>query len=302
MTKYDIAFLTESRYIDPNPTDPYKMAVLEEDKLLSRELDERGLSSIRVDWADSSFDWSSVRFGMFRSTWDYFYRYDEFQSWLSRMEGSMAFINTLPQVRWNMDKHYLLDLESKGLSIVPTTYVEAGEKTTLEQVYKMSSAEKIIIKPAISGTARHTYLIHQENLVRHEHVFQDLIQNECMLVQPFIENIAKKGEVSFVAFEGKFSHAVLKKAREGDFRVQSDFGGTIHTYNASREEVKFVEKTIAACDTVPTYARVDIAIDDKDEMVLVELELIEPDMWLRTNPGSAEKLIEAVTRHLQNSG
>jgi hypothetical protein len=295
MTEIDIVLLTESRYIDANPSESYKKDVLKEDHVLSSALEKRGFSTLRVSWTDPDFDWSSAKFLMFRSIWDYFYHFEQFKLWLQNREGEGKFINVLPQVRWNVDKHYLKDLEDKGISIVPTKYLEAGNALGLTQVFNDHPSDKLIIKPAVSGTARHTYLITRSNVSAHERIFNELIGKESMLVQPFLKNIADQGEVSLVLFEGNYSHAILKKAKPGDFRVQGDFGGTLHAYNPSDEEIHFAKKVVETCDPIPVYARVDVARDDNNEMVLVELELIEPDLL---NPGSEEKLAQAVKNHI----
>ncbi|MEO9475373.1 MAG: hypothetical protein ABJG41_07550 [Cyclobacteriaceae bacterium] len=301
MPKTDILLVTEERYIHPNPTDAYKKEVLEEDRLLSGALLELGLTSQRANWADQNVDWSAANYIIFRSTWDYFYRFEEFQKWLQRIDGQVKTINPLSQIKWNMDKHYLQDLATKGVRIVPTRFVEAGEKTTLRAAFEEGSYTRAIIKPAVSGTARHTYLIDNANIEAHEEVFQKLIKEECMLIQPFLKNIAEQGEVSFVVFDGKFSHAVLKKAKVGDFRVQSDFGGTVEEYQASKEEIEFAENAVTVCEVRPIYARVDLAWDDQGKMSLVELELIEPDMWLRQHTGSAERYAAAIHAHLKQT-
>lgn len=299
MEEINIALITESRYIDPNPSDDYKKDVLHEDRVLSEALAKKGITTVRVDWADQKFDWSRVQYAMFRSTWDYFYRIEEFKLWLAAAGNDIELINPLSLINWNLDKHYLKDLSLKGVPIVPTLFVEQGEAFNLIEYYRECESDKLIIKPAISGTARHTYLIDESNLNEHEPIFKKLINEECMLIQPYLSNIANEGEVSFLVFGGEYSHSVLKKAKTGDFRVQSDFGGTVHAYIASKEEIKFVRDVITACEKVPVYARVDVARDDNGNMVLVELELIEPDMWLRLNEGSSEKLSEAIFGYIK---
>lgn len=298
MLKYDIALLTEARHADTAPLDSYQQDVLNEDKVLAEELLKYGLTCVRVDWADETFDWTHVKYGMLRSTWDYFYKIDKFKTWLSSVEKNIKLINPITLVRWNIDKHYLIDLERQGVSIVPTTFVEKGESADLKEIYTSHESEKIIVKPAISGSSRHTYLVDNSNVNQVASVFQKLMTNECMLIQPFISTIAEYGEVSFLVFDGIFSHAILKKSKEGDFRVQSDFGGSLHHYQASKEEIIFAETVVAKCDQVPVYARVDVAKDQNGKMLLVELELIEPDMWLRLNEGSASKLAKAVKQHI----
>jgi len=121
-------------------------------------------------------------------------------------------------------------------------------------------------------------------------LFKNLVQNHDMLVQLFQKNILNFGEISLMMIDGKYSHAVLKKAKIGDFRVQDDFGGTVSQYQPSKKEIQFGENTINKLSFKPIYARVDIIIDNNNNLALSELELIEPEMWFRFFPSSAKKL------------
>ena len=197
-----------------------------------------------------------------------------------------------------MDKHYLNDLEDAGVNIVKTNFIEIGDTRTLKQAIVDSGWEHVILKPAVSGGARHTYKIKPGESNQHEAIFAALIAKEAMLIQPFLHNIMKKGEVSFMVFGGKYSHAVLKKAKAGDFRVQDDHGGTVHPYKASPEEIKFVQNVMAKCKTMPVYGRVDVTWDNDDNLALVELEIIEPELWFRKSESSPKMLAEAVVHFM----
>jgi glutathione synthase/RimK-type ligase-like ATP-grasp enzyme len=161
--------------------------------------------------------------------------------------------------------------------------------------------QKTILKPAVSGAARHTYLLTPDTLVSQEAVFRQLVTHEAMLLQPFQEDIVTRGEVSLMVFGGVYSHAVLKVAKQGDFRVQDDFGGSVHDYQATPEEIAFAEQAVAACDTMPLYARVDILTDNEGQIALGELELIEPELWFRNNPAAADSLAVAVKTYLSTA-
>jgi len=152
----------------------------------------------------------------------------------------------------------------------------------------------IILKPCISGASRHTYKLNKDNITAHEDIFQSLILKEAMMLQPFQRDIVEKGEVSLMVMGGEFTHAVLKVAKAGDFRVQDDFGGTVNVYDPSPEEMAFAESAVAACSPQPTYARVDIIKDNNGELAVIELELIEPELWFRLNPNAAKVLAEAL--------
>jgi len=197
-----------------------------------------------------------------------------------------------------MDKHYLKDLEDAEINIVKTYFVEVGDKRTLKDVITASGWEHVILKPAVSGGARHTYNIKPGKSAQYEAIYKELIAEEAMLIQPFINSIMEKGEVSFMVFGGTYSHAVLKKAKAGDFRVQDDHGGTVHHYEASPEEIEFVQNVMAKCKTMPVYGRVDVAWDNDGELALVELEIIEPELWFRESENSAVMLADAVVDYL----
>lgn len=299
MKKFDITLLTEGRYENPQDPDWYVQNILKEDNLVQRALEARGLKVARVDWASSNFDWSSTKYVLFRSTWDYFHRFKEFSVWLTNTSKVTQFINSLDTIRWNMDKHYMADLDEKGVNIPPTIFIEKGESTTLMELHQQNDWNETILKPAISGGARHTYKLTPDILAKYEDIFQKLIKHETMLLQPFQHNIATLGEVSLMVMGGQYTHGVLKVAQPGDFRVQDEFGGTVHNYEPNKAEIKFAEKAVAACPTLPYYARVDIFTDNNGQIALGELELIEPELWFREKPEAAETLAEAIVRDLQ---
>ena len=163
---------------------------------------------------------------------------------------------------------------------------------------KKHSLDTFVIKPCISGAARHTYKISQENITAHEELFSELIANEAMIIQPFQKNIVKKGEISMMVVDGKFTHAVLKIAKPGDFRVQDDFGGTVSDYTPTQEEITYAENAVKSCPEMPIYARVDVFLDNENKLALAELELIEPELWFRNHPKAAHKLAKAIKERI----
>lgn len=290
----DVVILTESKYINPKKIDWYIQQVLDEDALLQTALEKKGLKVCKKDWADKDFDWTTTKYAIFRTTWDYFDRFEEFFLWLKETKHKTNFINSSEIINWNIDKHYLQDLANNNINIAPTLFVEKGDNTTLEQLFKRTNWKEVVIKPAISGAARHTYRINPSNCYNIENVFQELIKDEAMLFQEFLSNITEKGEISLVMIDGKCTHAVKKKAKTGDFRVQDDHGGTVEIHNASKQEIEFAEMCIEKCPYNPLYARVDIVYDNNNLLSLCELELIEPELWFRNNPKAAEELANSI--------
>jgi glutathione synthase/RimK-type ligase-like ATP-grasp enzyme len=210
----------------------------------------------------------------------------------------VSFINPIELILWNLDKHYLQDLSEKGINIPDTKFIEPGEQTTLSKVFHDTGWTDAILKPAVSGSARHTYRLSKANLTDHEAIFQQLIAKEAMLLQSFQHSVIIKGEVALMYFDGHYSHAVKKFAKPGEFRVQSDFGGTVHNYLPTAEEIILGEKTMQACDPLPTYARIDIIEDNNGDSAVMELEIIEPELWFRFYPSAAQSMADAVVKYI----
>jgi glutathione synthase/RimK-type ligase-like ATP-grasp enzyme len=295
-----IAILTDSRYVSPATDDPYNCQILLEEAWLGRFLQEAGASVARVAWSDPGVDWSSFDAAVLRSTWDYFERFDEFAPWLERVSSQTRLFNSAALVRWNMDKHYLLDLERQGVLIVPTAALEAGSRASLKSVLDERGWERAVMKPAVSGAARLTFRVDQENIEEREPLFAQCVEREAMLVQPFIPSVMERGEVSLIVVDGRCTHAVRKVPRSGDFRVQDDHGGTVHHFEPSDVERAAAERAVAACLETPLYARVDL-VDDGGSPRLMELELIEPELFFRFCPMAAGRLAAAVCAALETS-
>ena len=295
MTKtIDCVVLTDKRYTINSSTEQYIQNVLDEDAFVVNALKAEGLNAIRLAWDDANFDWNSTKCIIFRTTWDYFDRFSEFSVWLTKVSKQTTLINSEAIIRWNIDKHYLQDLQKNNVHIAETHFIEKGTQTTLKQLHRSLQWNETVLKPCVSGAARHTYKLNAENLDAHETIFQELTSEEAMMLQPFQYNIIEKGEISLMVFNGQFTHAVLKKAKAGDFRVQDDFGGSVHDYQPTAQEIAFAENTVRACKELPLYARVDIFEDNNGHIALSELELIEPELWFRKHPEASTILAKAV--------
>ena len=290
MNKFDITILTDRRYDKPTITNEYINNVLLEDRLLYEAFERKGLRVCRTYWDNPNFDWTATRYAIFRTTWDYFDRIDEFMPWLERTSNLTQFINPIQLLKWNLDKNYLADLKKNGIDIPDTIFIKKGVTRCLSAIAEDKSWSEFILKPAISGAARHTYRFLKAETEKFESIFAALIGNESMLLQEFQKNILTKGEVALMLFGGRFSHAVLKHAKAGDFRVQDDFGGTVHDYIPTEAEIYFAEKVIQTISPLPAYARVDIFWDNQGKPVVSELEMIEPELWFRKSENAADML------------
>lgn len=298
MALFDVVLLTESRYINPSDNSAYVQNILKEDAIISEAFKKEGLTVTRKDWADPSFDWSDAGSVVFRTTWDYFHRFDEFNSWLQRNASRTRFINSSELIQWNIDKHYLEYLVHQNVRTVPTRFIPRSSAIDLYDFVKMAGWEHAVIKPTIGGAARHTYKITPDNLEELSLKLSPLLEEEDFMIQPFQYSIPVEGEWSFMVFGKQYSHAVLKRAKEGDFRVQDDFGGTVHPHQATEEEIEFALKVANACPEEPAYARIDVIRDNDGMLAVSELELIEPELWFRMMPNAAHLLTQEVIRRI----
>ena len=294
MKEFDVVLLTDSRYVNPSKIDPYIQNVLKEDGLVIEGLEKLNLKTIKKDWNDTNFNWSSTKSAIFRSTWDYFDQFSNFRNWLDIVKDQCYLINPYEQINWNLDKHYLLDLQKLDLPIVESIFVSKKTQLNIETISKSKNWKDIVIKPTISGAARHTYHLKNDEIKKFQYKWLSLTNNEDFMVQEFQKNILSSGEIAVMLFGGEYSHSVLKKAKKGDFRVQDDFGGSVEKINPSLDIIKLAEKTIKSLKTMPLYARVDIIFDNGNKPVISELELIEPELWFRFKEESAYKLAEIV--------
>ena len=276
----------------------YSENIFLEYHLLKNALEANGVSVKRVSWDDPNYDWSQTKVAVIRTVWDYFERFDEFNAWMVVTATKTRLINSLPLQQWNSHKGYLNELQEKGVRIVPTEFVSAESKVTLRQISNTRAWKKLVIKPAISAAAFHTYKVSEENIEALESVFQELVSQRDMLVQEFQETIVTRGEASLMVFNGTYTHAILKKAKTGDFRVQDDFGGTVHPYTPTREEIDFAVFANAQCPTPPVYGRVDIIWDEKGVCYLSEMEFLDPEIWVRNAPETALILAKGIAKYV----
>ncbi len=288
METADLAILTEKRYLQKKVGNHYVENIFKEDNLIQKELELLGLNCKRVAW-DDNFNPALFKYALFRTTWNYFDQIHNFNNFLKICENKVILINSREQILWNLNKKYLLELQLSGINIPKTHLVKKGSDCDLIQLCCDYGWQEVVVKPCVSAAAWNTHYIKKINTDSNS-LFKNLVQNHDMLVQLFQKNILNFGEISLMMIDGKYSHAVLKKAKIGDFRVQDDFGGTVSQYQPSKKEIQFGENTINKLSFKPIYARVDIIIDNNNNLALSELELIEPEMWFRFFPSSAKKL------------
>ncbi len=298
MKLFDVLILTQKKFYNPENPDWYAKQAIKEDDYVQKALEKKGLKVTKTYWDNPNFDFSSAKLTLFRTIWDYFHRFDEFSKWLEETKHKTTFINSPEVIDWNLDKHYLQELSEKGINIPNTIFIDKGDKRTLKEIFNQCNWKDAVLKPTVSGAGRHTYKLTSENVNSYEQIFSELIECEDLMLQEFQYNIYDKGELAFIIFNGKYSHAVLKQGKKGEFKVQDDFGGTVHNYEPIKEEINFAEKVALAYQPTPTYARVDVILDNNNKPAIGELELIEPELWFRFYPPAADLFADAIVEML----
>jgi glutathione synthase/RimK-type ligase-like ATP-grasp enzyme len=266
----------------------------EDDQILASALRERDAEVEAAVWDDSAVEWSAFDLVVIRSTWDYHKRHDEFVSWVERMAAMRILLwNSARVVLGNLHKRYLLDLEARGIPVIPTMIVPRGTGVDVQQVLRSNGWRRAIVKPAVSATAYRTIEI-SESDGRQEKV-SELNRDSDTLIQPFVEQVVQRGEWSFIFFDGLFSHAALKRPTQGDFRVQGDFGGTSEPARPDEDLVSQAQRVTTMIQGDWLYARVD-GVERGDRLMLMELELTEPSLFFALDPGAAGRFADALLR------
>ena len=225
--------------------------------------------------------------------WGYQRRPDIWFDALDRWEAQgVRMANSIPLLRWNTDKAYLLELAQRGVSVVPTHAAPALDTADMEAARAAFESDTLVIKPTISGGADGTYLLKSGDPIPADVLGQD------MLIQPMMPAIATEGEFSLFYFDGQFSHAILKTPAAGDFRVQEQFGGREVAVTPPVAAMKLAAATLAAAPDAPLYARVDMVRASADTFNLMELEVIEPSLFFAFAQDGGQAFAQSVRRIL----
>lgn len=267
-----------------------------DDALLCEALRERGYEAESVVWDERGVKWGKFDLCLVRSTWDYHDKYSEFLTWTRRVESASALHNPAALIAWNSEKSYLRQLADAGVPTVPTLWVGRGSAIDLEQALAERGWGESVVKPVVDLGAKNLHRVRAGDEA-HEALRAVLARGNAM-VQPFFSSLESEGELSLIYIEGNFSHAVRKHPAEGDFRVQSIWGGTMTAANAEPQHTDLAQQALAQLSEPPLYARIDLVSDLNGNPALIELELIEPNLYLSTNRAAAKRLANAVVGRL----
>lgn len=272
-----------------------------DDRLLLRELRGRGLTVSIEIWNDPRADWGATRLSILRSTWDYHQRYCDFIAWIAKASSLTVIKNDLGLLNWNAHKSYLRDLEGLGVPVVPTVWIERGERRSLLDLAAERGWRELVLKPA-RGAASHAvtfvgqdadaFAVAQSELDR-------LTETDDALVQPYLESVADYGERALIFFGGRYSHAIKKKPFDREIAI-SDEPST--RTQATARELAVASKAVEAAPSATLYARVDLLTDARGDPVVSELELIEPALYLAVHEPARAIFADAVENELAIHG
>lgn len=221
--------------------------------------------------------------------WGYHKHFGRWMSVLDRLEAQAARVqNPIPLLRWNSDKNYLAELYERGVPVVPTEVAEALDEESLTAIRAHFGCSDLVVKPPVSASAYLTFPIGESDPI------PEAVRGRRMMVQPWLASITTTGEWSLLLFNGRLSHALSKVPVAGDFRVQPEHGGIIESCGPPPGAEDVALAALAAAPAPALYARVDLVVGNCGTLQVMELELIEPALWLDREPEAAGRFADAV--------
>jgi len=260
---------------------------IDDDRLALPELEARGIGATFASWEDPGVDWAAFDAVVIRSTWNYTLRRPAYLRWLEALP--VPVYNSQAILRWNSDKRYLFQLAGRGVPVIETRPLSPD--ADLGRALREAGWSEVVVKPVVGAGARNTWRLRADNAEEVSTAIRAV--GEDMLIQPFVPEITTRGEWSLLYFGGAFSHALLKRPASGDFRVQEDFGGQVIPAGPPDALRALGAQVLDAVGTDLLYARIDLVEAARGPM-LVEAELVEPELFLRAHPLAPARFAEAV--------
>lgn len=250
-----------------------------------------GFSVEARDWTDPG-DLNGFDLVMPLVAWGYHQDPPRWHALLDRLEREeVPTLNPVPLLRWNSDKRYLAELSAQNVATIPTRLVESLDEAALDEA-RAEYGDQLVIKPPVSASAYGTHLLGPSDPVPPDALAK------AMLVQPFLRSVAGEGEYSIMLFDGRFSHSIVKRPKVGDYRVQPHLGGTEFPCEPPAGAIDLAHAALAAAPARAVYARVDMVRDNDGELAIIELELIEPALWLQHAPDGGDSFAAALRSSL----
>jgi glutathione synthase/RimK-type ligase-like ATP-grasp enzyme len=268
------------------------------DHLAFEPLARRGWHVDEISWRCRGVPWDDYELVVIRTPWDYQQDPTGFLAVLQEIDQSRARLqNDLQTVHWNIRKTYLRDLRDRGISIVPTRWIDCLSVESLAELFAEFDVPRMVVKPVVGANADDTFLLEapESRYSSHALALTTFADRELM-VQPFIESVVNPGEYSLFFFGGEYSHSVLKTPKLRDFRVQEEHGGVICSIQPDQDLVVAATRVMSVLDSVPLYGRVDLVRLPDGNPALMELELIEPSLYFAYDPLAPDRFADAVVR------
>jgi glutathione synthase/RimK-type ligase-like ATP-grasp enzyme len=267
--------------------------LLETDQLLIPALAKHNIVAKAVIWDDKTINWQDFDVLIFRNTWDYYEKQEEFDNWLQKIEKiGIKTLNSIAIINQNKHKFYLRELQKKGFKILPTIFIDKTDNLAISKIIP-KHWKKAVIKPAYSAGSYQTSVFEVQETDKINQEYQSIASEKELLLQEFMPEIQTLGETSFVFFNKKFSHAVNKKPADGEFRIQVQFGGKYKLVTPSEILIQKAQEIVNTFSEDLLYARVD-GIIIENELHLMEIECLEPDLYFNLAEGSMEKFINSI--------
>lgn len=262
--------------------------------ILQQGFAPHGLTLDAVRWSDPAIDWSRYAAVMVNCAWDYQDDHEKFLRTLDAITGlGVPVLNSPDTVRWNIRKTYLREMEKRGIAIIPTLWPEAPTAPDIRDAMAAFGATDVVLKRQVGAGARSQVRYTKDDIPASGRVL-----DRPGMIQPFVPSIATEGEYSFLFVDGEFSHALVKRAAEGDYRIQEAYGGKSSTIDPSPADRRQASAVLEAIDETPLYARVDMVRGLDGSLLLMELEVIEPDLYVKDGPHIGAMLGKALARRL----
>ncbi len=263
-----------------------------DERALVVALAARGVAATFAVWDDPAVDWAAFRLVVIRSTWDYHHRRDAFVAWAERVAAVTALWNPATTVRWNTHKGYLRDLAAAGIPTVPTMWLPAGSQADLGAILTTQNWPAAVIKPAVSASAFATLILPPATLAEGQAHVDAHLPSRDLMVQPFLAAVRTYGERSLIAIAGSVTHAVLRPPLGG----APDLPAQPTAVASASDETALATRVLAALPTAPLYARIDLVRDNNGALCLLELELVEPALFLDLAPAALDRLAAAICK------
>ena len=268
-----------------------------DDPALIAALGRLGIEAVPAIWDDPEVDWSRFDLVVIRTTWDYDERRDEFVDWAQRVETVTELQNPADVVRWNTHKGYLIELEERGVPIVPTAWLGAGDQVDLAALAASRGWNAVVVKPTVAAGSRGLSVV-ETHPGDGQTALDALLASHDVMVQPMLRRVATDGELSIVCIDGRYSHAIRKTPRGGDVRIQVEFGGTYVPETPTDDLVALAEWVVETTGHDLLYARVDLVPADDGTWQVGEVEATEPSLYMDRVEGAADRVAAAIAARL----